>query len=48
MNASYVEHNNLNFRQHSRRLTRKTDGFSKAKRNLEAYRKQLGRDTTDF
>jgi len=36
VNTSYVERNNLNLRQHSRRLTRKTNGFSKAKRNLEA------------
>ena len=36
INTSYVERNNLNFRQHSRRLTRKTNGFSKVKRNLEA------------
>ncbi len=36
VNTSYVERNNLNLRQHSRRLTRKTNGFSKVKRNLEA------------
>lgn len=36
INTSYVERNNLNLRQHSRRLTRKTNGFSKVKRNLEA------------
>lgn len=36
INTSYVERNNLSIRQHSRRLTRKTNGFSKVKRNLEA------------
>ncbi len=36
INTSYVERNNLNLRQHSRRLTRRTNGFSKVKRNLEA------------
>ncbi len=36
VNTAYVERNNLNLRQHSRRLTRKTNGFSKIKRNLEA------------
>jgi IS1 family transposase len=36
INTAYVERNNLNLRQHSRRLTRKTNGFSKVKRNLEA------------
>jgi IS1 family transposase len=36
VNTSYVERNNLNLRQHSYRLTRKTNGFSKVKRNLEA------------
>jgi len=36
INTSYVERHNLNLRQHSRRLTRKTNGFSKVKRNLEA------------
>jgi len=35
INTSYVERNNLSLRQHSRRLTRKTNGFSKVKRNLE-------------
>jgi len=36
INTSHVERNNLNLRQHSRRLTRKTNGFSKIKRNLVA------------
>ena len=36
INTSFVERNNLNIRQHSRRLTRKTNGFSKVMRNLEA------------
>lgn len=36
VNTAFVERNNLNPRQHSRRLTRKTNGFSKEKRNLEA------------
>ena len=36
INTSYVERNNLNLRQHSRRLTRRTIGFSKVKRNLVA------------
>ncbi|MFQ5730313.1 MAG: IS1 family transposase [Waddliaceae bacterium] len=36
INTAYVERNNLTLRQHSRRLTRKTNGFSKVKRNLQA------------
>ncbi len=36
VNTSFVERNNLNLRQHSRRLTRRTNGFSKVKRNLKA------------
>ena len=36
INTADVERNNLTLRQHSRRLTRKTNGFSKVKRNLEA------------
>ena len=36
INTSFVERNNLTLRQHSRRLTRKTKGFSKVLRNLEA------------
>lgn len=36
INTSFVERNNLTLRQHSRRLTRKTNGFSKELRNLEA------------
>ena len=35
INTSYVERNNLSIRQHSRRL-RKTNGFLKVKRNLDA------------
>jgi len=35
INTSGVERHNLNLRQHSRRLIRKTNGFSKIKRNLE-------------
>ncbi|HDP98805.1 MAG TPA: hypothetical protein ENN22_06435 [bacterium] len=36
INTSFVERNNLTLRQHSRRLNRKTNGFSKVMRNLEA------------
>lgn len=36
VNTSGVERQNLNLRQHSRRLMRKTNGFSKIKPNLEA------------
>lgn len=36
VNTSYVERVNLNLRQHSRRLIRKTNGFSKVTRNLKA------------
>jgi len=35
VNTAGVERHHLNLRQHSRRLTRKTNGFSKIKRNLE-------------
>jgi IS1 family transposase/transposase-like protein len=38
VNTSYVERENLNLRQGSRRLTRKTNGFSK---NLQALNHQL-------
>jgi len=36
INTSFVQRNNLTLRQHSRRLSRKTNGFSKVLRNLEA------------
>jgi len=36
INTLFVERNNRILRQHSRRLTRKTNGFSKVLRNLEA------------
>ena len=36
INTAGVERQNLNLRQHSRRLMRKTNGFSKIKPNLEA------------
>ena len=36
VNTAGVERQNLNLRQHSRRLMRKTNGFSKNKPNLEA------------
>ena len=36
INTSGVERQNLNLRQHSRRLTRKTNGFSKIIENLKA------------
>jgi transposase-like protein len=36
VNTAGVERQNLNLRQHSRRLMRKTNGFSKIKPNLEA------------
>jgi hypothetical protein len=36
INTAGVERHNLNLRQHSRRLTRKTNGFSKIKCNLIA------------
>jgi hypothetical protein len=36
INISFIERNNLTLRQHSRRLTRKTNGFSKDLSKLEA------------
>jgi hypothetical protein len=36
INTAGVERHNLNLRQHSRRLIRKTNGFSKKRRNLKA------------
>jgi len=36
VNISFIERNNLTLRQHSRRLTRKTNGFSKDITKLEA------------
>ena len=36
VNISFIERNNLTLRQHSRRLTRKTNGFSKDIAKLEA------------
>ena len=36
VNISFIERNNLTLRQHSRRLTRKTNGFSKEIAKLEA------------
>lgn len=36
INTSYVERVNLSIRQHCRRLTRKTNGFSKKRKNLTA------------
>jgi len=36
VNISFIERNNLTLRQHSRRLTRKTNGFSKDISRLEA------------
>ena len=36
VNTAFIERVNLSLRQHSRRLTRKTNGFSKKQRNLKA------------
>ena len=36
VNTSFIERNNLTLRQYSRRLTRKTNGFSKDISKLEA------------
>lgn len=37
INVPFVERNNLTLRQHSRRLTRKADGFSKKRAALHAH-----------